>query len=472
MNGSSILSLLPGFTSEAQQLFTLLSGVTLILMFLGLVLAVFQGLQERSFQSVGGLLMRLTVCALLVASIATWGNLIAGAANDIVSQLGLNTVSGGVYTAYQKAIAQKWGSDSAAGQPAQAAATTPAGQGAPAGATAQPGAGTMITAYGYPGDTSPDSNSAAGIGNHNNQLVPLQSAALTATAAQQYGVSLGQNFTVTAANGTTYNLVYADTAPESASRIDIYDPEGNLSSDDNNFSSNAVSVTAGDMTTPAGAGYPTLSGTISKLGDSLNIMLLWPLTHMLSLMALGIMWIMQAVQNVLFQIEIAVAPIFIGMLAVRGLSGIATKFFCSLVAIACWGIGWAVCDLLTTAIINIAVNPANNVVVTAVSPITALGVWIMLAVWVIGSSIFAPLVVSVTLMQGSSGIAAVFGATIGAAAARIGGAATATLAASSVAASNGSSPVVSSSSLHSSTNGVRPSFASRPGFEATNGRES
>jgi hypothetical protein len=417
MNNNTIISLLPGFTAEAQQLFTMLTGVTLVLMFAALVLATFQALEEKSLRTVWGMMIRLCICGILVGSIATWGNLIASAANSIVTQLGLGTASGGIFNAYQKAIAQKWGSDSASGQPA--ASTVPNGQIA-TGPT-QTASGTLITAYGYPGDTTSDSNSAAGIGNHNNSLVPLQSAALTATAAQQYGVQLGQSFTVAAANGTTYNLVYADTAPESDSRIDIYDPEGNLSTDDNNFSSNAVSVTDGGVTTAAGAGYPTLSGAIAKFGDSLNIAILWPLTHMLSLLALGIMWLMQAVQQILFDIEVAVSPIFIGMLAIRQLSGIATRFFCSFVAICIWGIGWAICDLLTTAIINIAVNPTNNVVVTLVSPLTAIGIWIMLAIWVVGSSLIAPLWMSSMLMNGSSGLAAVFGATVGMAAARFAG---------------------------------------------------
>jgi P-type conjugative transfer protein TrbL len=106
--------------------------------------------------------------------------------------------------------------------------------------------GQILTHYAYPGDSTPDPNSAAGIGNHDNQLVPMQSAALTATAAQQHGVVVGQSFSVTASNGQTYNLIYADTAPESDSRVDIYDPNNALGGG-NNFSAQVTSFNGGPV---------------------------------------------------------------------------------------------------------------------------------------------------------------------------------------------------------------------------------
>lgn len=114
-----------------------------------------------------------------------------------------------------------------------------------------------ITAYGYKSDLTPDSNSSNGIGNHNNQLVPygsggFTSAALTPEFANQYGVSLNQNFTFTAANGQTYNLTYADTVPTGGPgqqpagslAADIYDPNSVLANggNDNNFETSVNGV--------------------------------------------------------------------------------------------------------------------------------------------------------------------------------------------------------------------------------------
>jgi hypothetical protein len=145
---------------------------------------------------------------------------------------------------------------------------------------------TKITAYGYPGDLTPDSNSSNGIGNHDNKLTPFQGAggvsdaALTAAAAQQYGVSIGQTFTVTGANGSTYTLRYEDTAPESDSRIDIYDSNQLLTGgNDNNFSTSATAFNDGPVvnsdSNPVGgttAGSNPVGGTTAQSGTSTNTM--------------------------------------------------------------------------------------------------------------------------------------------------------------------------------------------------------
>ncbi len=478
---NGVLSLIPGFTAEAQKLFTILSGVTFVLAFTGLMLLTIQAFRERSVSSIFPTLVRLMVCVILLGSIVLWGNTLADAVNDVVSQLGLGTVSGGIFNAYQKAIAKKWGSDSAptgsfesGGSNGQSAGTTGSFGGAPVPSNVA--TGTKVTAYGFPGDLTGDSNSAAGIGNHNNQLVAygsggFTSAALTDSAAQQYGVTLGQNFTVPGANGQVYQLNYADTVPSTfngvstGNVVDIYDPNQVLTAgNDNSFETTATGISLGDI--PANGIGNMIGSGISKIGDSLNIMLLWPLTHMLSLIALGIMWLMQAVQEVLFQIEVSVAPIFIGMLMIPRLIGTATKFFASLVGITLWGLGWAICDLLTTALINLAVNPSNNVAVTMASPLTAIGLWITLAVWVIGSSLIAPVIVSGMLMQGSSGLAGVFGATVGLASARLFGMGAGAASGVVAAATNGARSAVSSQSS-TAMNGIRPNFAVRPPITET-----
>jgi hypothetical protein len=96
-----------------------------------------------------------------------------------------------------------------------------------------------LTHYGNSQDALGDTNSRNGIGNHDNQLVPLQSAALSASVAQQYGIKIGDSFTVQA-GGTTYNLTYDDTVPaaftdpktgqlvQEGPRIDVFDPNNVL----------------------------------------------------------------------------------------------------------------------------------------------------------------------------------------------------------------------------------------------------
>jgi type IV secretion system protein TrbL len=129
-----------------------------------------------------------------------------------------------------------------------------------------------LTHYGSPQDALGDTNSRNGIGNHDNQLVPLQSAALSASVAQQYGIKVGDSFTVTA-GGTTYNLQYDDTVPASFTdpstgqvvqegpRIDVYDPN-NVLGGANSFSAPVSSVNNGaTVTSPEGVTTTIPTGT-------------------------------------------------------------------------------------------------------------------------------------------------------------------------------------------------------------------
>jgi hypothetical protein len=357
------------------------------------------------------------------------GDLLNDAVNDVDSLMGLNGVSGGVFAAYRQAVAQKFGSDSPAspqsGLPPQSANPSfPTTEGDTSGGFAVQPTGVTLNHYGYEpiGSKNYDSQSAQGIGafafdSAPQSLVPLQSAALSADVAQKYNLQPGQSFTAVV-GGQSYNLVYADkTADYVTGSIDIYDPNSVLSSDQ---LAAVTSVNGGAVLSNTGGG--PLDGWISKVSDSLIVGILWPLVHLLNLIAMSIMWLMTGIQQILYTIEIATSPIFIGMLMIPRLVGTATRFFTSLVAICIWPIGWTVCDLLTRALIDIAVNPTNNPVQSVFSNGTMmLGYWVLVAVWVILSSFAAPLVIGRAFMAGSSGMIAVFGGTIGAAALRAGG---------------------------------------------------
>src|SRR5271166_4495595 len=132
--------------------------------------------------------------------------------------------------------------------------------------------GQTLTHYGAKDDANLDSKSAAGIGNHDNTLVPLKSAALSESVAQQYGIKIGDSFTVQA-GGTTYNLQYDDTVPaaftdpktgqlvQEGPRIDVFDPN-NVLGGANSFSAPVSSVNDGSaVTSPDGTTTTTPTGT-------------------------------------------------------------------------------------------------------------------------------------------------------------------------------------------------------------------
>lgn len=83
--------------------------------------------------------------------------------------------------------------------------------------------GVKVTHYGYPGDSSPDSGSMAGLGDRDNKLVPNLSAALTKSMRHKlFGIehpSTGKEFDFAGCHFRD-----DDTAPESDLRIDVNDP--------------------------------------------------------------------------------------------------------------------------------------------------------------------------------------------------------------------------------------------------------
>ena len=130
-----------------------------------------------------------------------------------------------------------------------------------------------LTHYGSRQDALGDTNSRDAIGNHDNTLTPLRSAALSDSVAQQYGLKIGQSFTVTDASGTTHSLSYDDTVPaaftdpktgqlvQEGPRIDIYDPNNVLGSA-NGFSAPVTSINGGQtVTSPEGVTTTIPTGT-------------------------------------------------------------------------------------------------------------------------------------------------------------------------------------------------------------------
>jgi F420-0:gamma-glutamyl ligase-like protein len=105
---------------------------------------------------------------------------------------------------------------------------------------------------------------------------------------------------------------------------------------------------------------------------------------------------------------------------------LAKRYFMLLIGICLWPLAWAICDLVTKFLIDLAVNPSNNaglgipnVVGTLAGPLAGLAYLIVIAIWVIGSTVLAPVFIGVLLaIGGGTATAAIFGATLGAAVTR------------------------------------------------------
>lgn len=467
---SDILQFAPTFMDGAHKLHDALLGVPLLCGFCGLMIVVAHAFQEKHLGRIWPMFVRMGVAVALLSTLPTWGDAINGAMTDLVSQLGWGQFPGGVVNAYQAAIAKKWGTGSVKGQNNNPGANNQAG------GVSNPVAGAVqLTHYGYeqPGQPNYDSKSAQGIGAFGFDDTPgslqninasgVQAAALSPDVVQQYGLQPGQQFTVQTASGQSLNLVYADNTNQNLTgRIDLYDPNGTFQ----DSGTQVTSIAGGAVI----EGAPTAANT----GGGFNILnpATWmasianAVVYLLSMAALICMIIMTVVQQVLYTIELAISPIFIGLWLIPGLANLATRFFTTLAAILLWPLGWIVSDLITQVFIDWAVNPTSNGAQTAINVgatilsggTLALGFWLLLALWVIGSSFFAPLIVSGLIVTGGTGIGKVFGATVGA------GAYMAYKAASSAGVSAAGSSLGSVSAIESpaASRAARPNYARRP----------
>jgi hypothetical protein len=469
---TDIFVLAPNFQTALVNIHNATMGVAFVVVFAGFLTIVIQAQKERAVSEILPALLRIFMVALFLTFMPQIGNFLGEIVTDIEQESGVN---GNPMTAFVAAIKTKFGVDISG----MIGSITPGGLGSiatgPAGA---PGA-TKITAYGFQGDLTPDGNSSNAIGNHGNVLTPFggsqpASAALTASAAAQYNISVGQNFTIVGANNQTYQLNYADTVPSefngvsTGNRVDIFDPNGLLSSDDNNFESTVSSESAGANAPATGGGnIGDFANALIHPAETATVAFVGLFTLILSFVAAFVMWIVAVIQSVLYYSEIALAPLFVGFLMVRGLENIAKTFILSFFAIAMWQIAFLIVGLITQLLLGLAVNSGNVGAAGGANVAGMTYLWLIgVSLWVIVGSIVGPMMISRRVVAGASGLAEMLVATHSTAGKVIytGG---------SVAASVASAPVagaaVSNQSQMMMNAGRMPSFARRAGFKEPKG---
>jgi type IV secretion system protein TrbL len=171
------------------------------------------------------------------------------------------------------------------------------------------------------------------------------------------------------------------------------------------------------------------------------------------------MWIMWLLQQVLAEVCFAVSPIFLGCILLPPMGQMAARFFTNYIAVLCWPIGWGIANLVTVALLNLALNPSNN---------TGLGAWnffgggfiwwIGVGLWALFSSVAAPWLVTKALSAGENPLVSLFSA--GVSTAQTTAQTTVSVATSALAPMTGSA--TAAGSIMAGTMAVRQSFARRP----------
>jgi hypothetical protein len=415
MTSNAILQLMPDFLSGCRNLYLNLEAVVFVLAVFGFTLLCVRAFRENSVSGIYSGLVSLTIASLTVMLLPSWCDTVTDGVSDLIHLCGWNQDIGGVFQAYNQAIATKFGTANLGGS-VQAGGN---------GGTPQTASGVHITHYGYSGDPNGDGNSRQGVGafpfdsapGSLNNIGALRAAALSPDVANAYNVQPGQQFNVQVAGGQTMTLVYADkTDPSLTGRIDLFDPQDQIGALDGasvtNIAGNPITVQQGfNILDPIGSTWALIQRAA-----------VW----LLSVLALVIMAGMVFLQQMAIQIEIALSPIFIGFALIPALRGVATRFFTNLASLLLWPLGWIIVALINQGLLDLALasstqdNVGTGIWYAVGSPIA----WIMVAVMTIAGSFLAPFFISRILTASATAMLPL----VAAAWARTGGAALAPVA--------------------------------------------
>ena len=135
----------------------------------------------------------------------------------------------------------------------------------------------------------------------------------------------------------------------------------------------------------------------------------------IGVIATFIIWVAYIIQKFFLGFSYALAPIFLGMLALRSTSGISVRFIMSTVGILVWPLGWAAAAIATSNLIDVFTIQrfVNSSAVYSQQSTLGAGV---IGLWIIVSTLLAPLVIQKVISSGANIGAALVSSTLSSAA--------------------------------------------------------
>ena len=400
---ADIFDLSPDFHNAVTNLHITLYPVAFVVCVWGITSAAIQAMHEHALASIWPKLVTVLCIALFLLHMGEVGDWFGSIVDGIKQQTG---ISANPMQAFTNVIYQRFHVDLSQ----TFNKITPGGL---VGPSYTPTHATTISHYGYSGDSTPDPNSSAGVGAYNNSLTALSAESLAngtvslgISPSLSQGLNLGQKITVPLANGQTITGIYADkTAPsfngQTLYRVDVYDPNNQI----NNLIGDGTVVNSINGSADSPGKTLTWQDVLAHPNESLQAMLFGLFTLILAYVAAGIMWLASLLQSIVYYCMIAVGPIFAGFLVVRGLENIAKTFILGFVAVSLFPIGFLLSGLVTQFLIGLALNPALNGT-TEGSNIIGGGMLflILVSIWVVFSSFFAPFLISKAFASGALGL--------------------------------------------------------------------
>ena len=132
--------------------------------------------------------------------------------------------------------------------------------------------------------------------------------------------------------------------------------------------------------------------------------ILYAVVLVLGKISMAVTWLATLIQNIVMLLGVAVAPVFLAMFSIESTRGIAGRYFLTLVAVLCWPLGWALADIVTTGILRMA---AGNGIYSEAGDSNVLAgtemlfLIVVLSLWMLCSTIAAPLAITKLLVHGS-----------------------------------------------------------------------
>jgi hypothetical protein len=133
--------------------------------------------------------------------------------------------------------------------------------------------------------------------------------------------------------------------------------------------------------------------------------ILFAMLMMVSFVALVIQYIFFVIQQVLVIYGIALGGVFLAMFMVDSLKSIATKYFLGLVAILIWPVGWALGDIVTTALLERAAGTGvhgEGISGFASTGLQSLFLAVVVSVWLLITTIGFPLLINQIVTAGAN----------------------------------------------------------------------
>ena len=130
-----------------------------------------------------------------------------------------------------------------------------------------------------------------------------------------------------------------------------------------------------------------ISGVLWLVGEFASLLMFWAYT----------------IQKFILFTSYALSPLLIGFMAIRAFRSVGSRYLMNIVGVLLWPLGWAVAALITQGILDFMTDPSFKFIdptATIYSLQATVGV-VVVAFWIVFSTIAAPLVIQKVLASGA-----------------------------------------------------------------------